>query len=131
MAPRWRQLFDSWERAVAPALEELTASSEFRQFVAASTKRNAAARRLLENGSRRWLHAANIPAATDIRKLRRQIRELEKEVAALRRTTQTAYDLPATDRRAKLAAIDEAIAAAANPNRKKPSAAMNANEAPG
>lgn len=118
MAPTWRQVFDSWEKAVAPRLEELTASSEFRQFMASSIKWNAAARRQVERTSRQWLHAANIPTATDVRKLRRQIGELENEIATLRRATQKANGLPATtDRRAKLAAIDEAIAAAANRNR--------------
>ena len=100
MAPRWRQLFDTWEKAVAPGLEDLTASSEFRQAMGSATKLNAAFSRQFEEASRQWLHALNLPTATDVRRLRRQIASLEDEVGALRRairTTPTAADLIATN----------------------------------
>ncbi|MGB5758089.1 MAG: poly(R)-hydroxyalkanoic acid synthase subunit PhaE [Acidimicrobiales bacterium] len=106
MAPRWRQLFDTWEKAVAPGLEELTASAEFRDVTATMTRWNAAARRQSEAASRQWLHAFNLPAATDIRRLRRQIAELEREVGVLRRAMQDTVDDRTTERLAALARID-------------------------
>ena len=98
MAPRWRQLFDTWEKAVAPGLEELTASSEFRDVTATMARWNAAARKRSEAASRQWLHALNLPAATDIRRLRRQVAELEREVGVLRRATQATVDDRTTER---------------------------------
>lgn len=89
MAPRWRQLFDTWEKAVAPGLEDLTASTEFRQAIGSATKLNAAMARQVEAASRQWLHAMNLPTASDVRKLRRQIASLEDEVSALRRAVRT------------------------------------------
>ena len=112
MASTWRRAFDAWEKAVAPGLEDLTASQEFRDTLAMATKLNAAARRQAERNTRMWLHAFNVPTATDVRKLRRQISSLEKEVAGLRKATEKAGGQLPTSRAAKLAEIDQAIAAA-------------------
>jgi hypothetical protein len=82
--PLWRQMFNSWEKAVAPGLEELTASNGFRDVMAAGLKVNADVAREIERASRQWLHLWNLPAATDIRKLRKQVSGLERELLALR-----------------------------------------------
>ena len=60
------QLFHMLGEAVAPGLEELTASSEFRDVTAHHGQ--PAARKRSEAASRQWLHALNLPAATDIRR---------------------------------------------------------------
>ncbi len=108
MAPRWRQLFDTWEKAVAPGLEELTASTEFRDVTATMARWNAAARKQSEAASRQWLHAFNLPAATDMRRLRRQITDLEREVGVLRRALQDNGEDRTTERLAALATIGDA-----------------------
>lgn len=114
MAPAWRQLFDSLERAVAPGLEEITASSEFRDVLAVVAKWNAAVNERTERASRRMLHSWNLPAASDVRRLRRQIADLDQEVAALRIALRAANEDRRVDRLAELATIDTDDATAAN-----------------
>ena len=82
--PLWRQMFNSWEKAVAPNLEELTSSTGFRDLLAVGLKANADLTRELERASRQWLHLWNLPAATDVRRLRKQVTSLERELVALR-----------------------------------------------
>lgn len=108
----WRRAFNAWEKAVAPGLEDFTASREFRDTMAVVTKLNAAARRQAERNTRMWLHALNLPTATDVRKLRRQLSSLEKEVAGLRKAAEKASGQVPASRAAKLAEIDQAIAEA-------------------
>ena len=84
MTPVWRQLFDSWEKAVAPGLEDMTASSQFRDALATMTRATGSIQSETERMSRQWLHLWNLPAAGDVRALRRQIASLDKEVKGLR-----------------------------------------------
>ncbi len=90
--PRWRQMYDAWEKAVAPGLEALTASNGFRDVLALAMKANADITREIERSSRQWLHLWNLPAATDVRRLRQQVTSLERELLALRRELERRAD---------------------------------------
>lgn len=120
MATTWRKLFNSWEKAVAPGMEELTASPEFRDVMAVVVRLNKAATRQAEQASRQWLHWWNLPTATDIRRLRRQIGELDTEVGALRIALRSVVDERTADRLVKLAALE-----VDDPTADKPAAASN------
>lgn len=108
--PNWRQAFNQWEEAVAPVLEEITASSGFHDLLAVATRMNATMAEEAEKLSRQWLHAFNLPAATDISKLRHQIAGLEQEVKATKRLVkQQADDQAVPDEgRAVLNLVDNA-----------------------
>ncbi|MGF1598667.1 MAG: hypothetical protein ACFCVK_17355 [Acidimicrobiales bacterium] len=95
-SPQWRQAFDAWEKAVAPGLEELTASAGFQDVLAVAARMNAQVLSETERWSRRWLHLWNLPAASDVRGLRRQIASLEREVKTLRRSFDGATPLDGT-----------------------------------
>lgn len=82
--PLWRQAYDAWEQAVTPSLQEVTASNGFRDLLAFGLKTNADITREIERASRQWLHLLNLPAATDVRRLRQQVSGLEREILALR-----------------------------------------------
>jgi len=82
--PLWRQVYNSWEQAVTPGLQQVTASTGFRDLMAMSMKANADLTREIERASRQWLHLWNLPAATDVRRLRQQVSSLERELLALR-----------------------------------------------
>lgn len=82
--PLWRQVYNSWEQAVTPGLQQVTASTGFRDLMAMSMKANADLTREIERASRQWLHLWNLPAATDVRRLRQQVSGLERELLALR-----------------------------------------------
>lgn len=82
--PLWRQVYNSWEQAVTPGLQQVTASTGFRDLMAMGMKANADLTREIERASRQWLHLWNLPAATDVRRLRQQVSGLERELLALR-----------------------------------------------
>jgi hypothetical protein len=84
-SPTWRQAFNSVERRVSPPVRSVTSSPDF-QFVA---QRVDHARRALVRpiGSlASWgLHLVGLPSQADVRGLKRQLGELEREVVTLRR----------------------------------------------
>lgn len=84
MAKQWREMYNEWEKAVAPGLQELTASDGFRDLMAAGAKVTSAFTAEFERASRRWLHFWNLPAATDVRRLRQQVASLDREIAGLK-----------------------------------------------
>ena len=84
MAKQWREIYDEWEKAVAPGLQQFTASDGFRDFMAASAKVTSAFAAEFERASRRWLHFWNLPAATDVRKLRQQVAAVDRELKGLK-----------------------------------------------
>ncbi len=84
MAKQWREIYDEWEKAVAPGLQQFTASDGFRDFMAASAKVTSALTVEFERASRRWLHFWNLPAATDVRKLRQQVAAVDRELKGLK-----------------------------------------------
>ena len=84
MAKQWREIYNEWEKAVAPGLEQFAASDGFRDFMAASAKVTSAFTAEFERASRRWLHFWNLPAATDVRKLRQQVAAVDRELKGLK-----------------------------------------------
>jgi hypothetical protein len=116
VAPTWRRLFNSIEAAVAPGVEDLTASTEFRDVMAIGAKLGNALNKQAEEASRQWLHWWNLPTATDIRRLRRQISDLDQEVGALRVALRSVVDDRTADRLIELASIDVDDSAAAGPS---------------
>ena len=84
MAKQWREIYNEWEKAVAPGLQQFAASDGFRDFMAASAKVSSAFAAEFERTSRRWLHFWNLPAATDVRKLRQQVAAVDRELKGLK-----------------------------------------------
>ena len=84
MAKQWREIYNEWESAVAPSLQQFAASDGFRDFMAASAKVSSAFAAEFERTSRRWLHFWNLPAATDVRKLRQQVAAVDRELKGLK-----------------------------------------------
>lgn len=82
--PLWRQGFDSAERAVAPHLERAVQSGGFAEAVVLVQQGTAGVRRRVDGISRAAWHLLNLPAGTDVRRLRRQVSSLDHEVRLLR-----------------------------------------------
>jgi hypothetical protein len=81
--PRWRQVYDAVERNLAPRVEALVHTREFTHTTAGMAR----ARRLVldrVNGvaARLW-HLVNLPAGTDVQRLRRQVGELDRQLRRL------------------------------------------------
>src|SRR4051812_47189287 len=79
----WR-VFDKAEGVVAPRLEDAARSDAFLRALGLATRAQARARRDVERRSRRLWHLVNLPTASDVTHLRRQLAELDRE---LRRTS--------------------------------------------
>ena len=143
MAKQWREIYNEWESAVAPSLQQFAASDGFRDFMAASAKVSSAFAAEFERTSRRWLHFWNLPAATDVRKLRQQVAAVDRELKGLKTlvfdvvAVAPADTEPATNGKAapvskqtvsKSAASKSAVAKAGAPktNSRKPAAQKSA-----
>ncbi|WP_219414915.1 hypothetical protein [Pseudonocardia nigra] len=81
--PLWRQAFDAAERAAASHLESLVRTDQFARTAALVTWAQTAARNQANDVSARMWHLLNLPAGTDVRRLRAQIGALDREVRRL------------------------------------------------
>jgi hypothetical protein len=82
-SPLWRQAFDAAERAVAPRAEQLVRTEAFSLGVALARRARTLAGRSAQDLTARAWHLVNLPAGTDIRRLRTQIGALDREVRRL------------------------------------------------
>jgi hypothetical protein len=81
--PQWRKSYDAVERVLAPHAEALVHTGQFAQVTAALF----GVRRAVGNGvngvaARVW-HLVNLPAGTDVDRLRKQIGALDRDVRRL------------------------------------------------
>jgi hypothetical protein len=78
--PLWRQVFDAVDRRVAGPVEAGTRSDLFGDAVAVTWRLGRRMQREVERRTRRVLHLANLPTATDVRRLSEQVAALQREV---------------------------------------------------
>jgi hypothetical protein len=96
--PLWRRLYDTAERAVAPCLESVVRSEHFARGTALAGWAQATARAQAAALSAGMWHLVNLPAGTDIARLRTQVGALDREVRRLTlRLEQQAHDDGRTD----------------------------------
>jgi hypothetical protein len=82
-APRWRQAFDTAERAVAPRAESLVRTPGFALGAALVRRAQTLARSSARDVTARAWHLLNLPAGSDVTRLRAQIGALDREVRRL------------------------------------------------
>jgi hypothetical protein len=82
--PLWRQAFDAAERAVAPRAEELVRTPGFALTAALARRAQRLARNSARGMTARAWHLVNLPAGSDVSRLRTQIGSLDREVRRLR-----------------------------------------------
>ena len=96
--PLWRQAYDAAERRVTPHADRLVRTPSFAVGAAVLRRAQALARSSAEGVTARAWHLLNLPAGTDVSRLRTQIGALDREVRRLtlqldgerRRTTDAA-----------------------------------------
>jgi hypothetical protein len=81
--PIWRRLYDTAERAVAPHLESVVRTEHFARGAALASWAQATARARVEALSAQVWHLMNLPAGTDITRLRTQVGALDREIRRL------------------------------------------------
>lgn len=84
--PVWRRAFDTVERAVGPPLERGVQTQTFAEVLALLAHAQAATRRLAERRTRQVWHILNLPAGSDVRRLRQDVLHLERQVRTLTAT---------------------------------------------
>jgi CRISPR/Cas system Type II protein with McrA/HNH and RuvC-like nuclease domain len=81
--PLWRQAFDAVDRRIAGPVEGTARSDAFGDALALALRLERRVQRGIERRSRRLLHLANLPTATDVRRLSEQVSALRREVREL------------------------------------------------
>ena len=90
--PRWRRAFDAAEAAITPRADALVHTHEFSTGAAAVARARAAARARLTGLSSRAWHVLNLPAGTDLRRLRSQLGEIDRELRRLNMRLEQSHD---------------------------------------
>jgi len=75
--PWWRPLVDGIDSRITPPANKLVRTNLFADAVAIATRLEVRLRRRMERQSAWLLHQYNLPAATDIRKVRAQLAAVE------------------------------------------------------
>ncbi len=100
--PLWRQMFDAWEKEAGPAMAQFAASSEFKDMARVSSEFSRQLADDFEQVTTNVLHMLNLPAASDVRKIRRQLGMIDREVRNLRRLVEELDDGVTPAERAEL-----------------------------
>jgi hypothetical protein len=81
--PLWRQAFDAAERAVTPRAENLVRTEGFNVGAALVRRAQTLAKDSARGLTARAWHLVNLPAGSDVSRLRAQIGSLDREVRRL------------------------------------------------
>lgn len=81
--PLWRQIFDAVDGIVTPQLEALVRSEQFSKELGRFGKTQAFIESQARDASARMWHVLNLPAGSDISRLRKQLGALDREVRRL------------------------------------------------
>ena len=71
------------ERTIGERVEEAVTSDAYYDFVAQATRARRRLSGAVESIQEEWLHLFNLPAGTDVRRLREQVSRLERELETL------------------------------------------------
>jgi hypothetical protein len=82
-APLWRQAFDAVERRVTPPAEQLVRTPGFAVGAALVGRARSVARGAARGLTARAWHLVNLPAGSDVSRLRSQVGALDREVRRL------------------------------------------------
>lgn len=81
--PGIRDLYNRFERVAGPLAEQVVKTEEFAQSAALFTSVNKAIRTELDKLTARAWHAVNLPAGTDVQRLKQQVGSLDREMRLL------------------------------------------------
>ena len=81
--PLWRQAFDAVERRVTPRAEEFVRTETFAVGAALTRRAVTLTRDTARGATTRFWHLIDLPAGTDVSRLRAQVGALDREVRRL------------------------------------------------
>jgi hypothetical protein len=79
----WLQAVHRLERAIGGPIESAVRSDTYFDVVSQASRARARAIGAVEGVSRRCLHLVNLPAGTDVRRVREQLSRMERRLNAL------------------------------------------------
>jgi hypothetical protein len=82
-SPLWRQAFDAAEKRVTPHAEKLVRTPAFALATALARRSQATARGTVRGLTARAWHLVNLPAGSDVSRLRAQVGALDREIRRL------------------------------------------------
>jgi hypothetical protein len=82
--PAWRQAYDAVERNIASPLEALVRTPEFARASALTARARRLVRDQCNDATAQLWHLANLPAGTDVQRLRVQVGQLDRELRRMR-----------------------------------------------
>jgi hypothetical protein len=81
--PLWLRTVLRLERAVGERVEAAVHSDAYFDVLAVAKRRHAWAGRVAERASRRCLHLLNLPAGSDVRRVREQLARMDRQLTRL------------------------------------------------
>ena len=78
--PFWLDAVQKFERAIGEPLEAFVRSDAYFDLMTQANRARARFTRLYERAGEEWLHFFNMPAASDIRRLREQLSRVERQL---------------------------------------------------
>jgi hypothetical protein len=81
--PRWLQLVQRLERAIGAPVESAVRSDGYFDALAQAHRLRTRLTGYVETLQQEWLHLFNLPAGTDVRRLREQLARMERELARI------------------------------------------------
>jgi hypothetical protein len=83
--PLWLKAVYKVERAVGTRVEAAVRSDTYFDLVATTQRSQRQARALAEGVSRRCLHLLNLPAGSDVRRLREQLGRMDRRLSSIQK----------------------------------------------
>ena len=81
--PLWLQLILRFERAIGVPVESAVRSDSYFDLVTHANRTRARLTELAEGWTQDWLRLLNLPAGSEVRKLREQLSRVERQLAEL------------------------------------------------
>jgi len=90
--PLWLQLILRFERAIGVPVESAVRSDKYFDLVAHANRTRARLAELTEGLTQEWLHVFNLPAGSDVRRLREQLARVERQLGELAKDLERGRD---------------------------------------
>jgi hypothetical protein len=81
--PLWLDVVHRLERAIGGPVESAVRSDTYFDLMAHAKRAGTRLTGFAESVSEEWLHLFNLPASSDVRKLREQVARMERELAQM------------------------------------------------
>jgi hypothetical protein len=78
--PTWLEAVQRFERAIGEPIEEFVRSDTYFDLMTQAKRARARFTRVFEEVQEEWLHLFNLPAASDVRRLREQLGRVERRL---------------------------------------------------